>query len=134
MGDVLQIERESFQGPWTEDDFLGALRNRNVIGMVAEHGGKVVGFLIFALHKAKLHILNFAVNPSWRRQGVGGQMVGKLSNYRRKRIALEVRETNLPALLFLRSQGFRAVKLLRGHYQDSGEDAIRMQHKLESEN
>ena len=32
--------------------------------MVAEQGEKVVGFMIYELHKAKLHILNFAVHPA----------------------------------------------------------------------
>jgi ribosomal-protein-alanine N-acetyltransferase len=102
--------------------------------MVAEQGEKVVGFMIYELHKAKLHILNFAVHPHFRRSGVGAQMVAKLisklSSHRRTRITLEVRETNLGAQLFFRSQGFRAVRVLRAFYEDSGEDAFLMQYKL----
>ena len=134
MHDVLTIERASFDHPWTEEDFLCCLRQRNCIGMVAEHGEKVVGFMIYELHKAKLHILNFAVHPSCRRGGVGAQMttklVSKLSSHRRTRITLEVRETNLGAQLFFRSQGFKAVRVLRSFYEDSGEDAFLMQYRL----
>ena len=68
MPEVLQTEQESFEFAWTEEDFLRCLRQRNCIGMVAEQGEKVVGFMIYELHKAKLHILNFAVHPSYRRQ------------------------------------------------------------------
>src|SRR3954452_10657096 len=78
MPEVLQTEQLSFEQAWTEEDFLRCLRQRNCIGMVAEQGEKVVGFMIYELHKAKLHILNFAAHPQWRRQGVGQQMVGKL--------------------------------------------------------
>src|SRR6201993_4429979 len=78
MPEVLQTEQESFAFAWTEEDFLRCLRQRNCIGMVAEHGEKVVGFMIYELHKNKLHILNFAVCPSWRRMLVGTQMVAKL--------------------------------------------------------
>src|SRR6266705_3975060 len=98
MPEVLQAEQESFEFAWTEEDFLRCLRQRNCIGMVAERGEKVVGFMIYELHKAKLHILNFAVHPSCRRGGVGAQRVAKLSSklssHRRTRITLEVRETN----------------------------------------
>ena len=73
MPEVLQTEQESFEYAWTEEDFLRCLRQRNCIGMVAEQGEKVVGFMIYELHKAKLHILNFAVNPAWRRNGVGAK-------------------------------------------------------------
>jgi ribosomal-protein-alanine N-acetyltransferase len=134
MPEVLQTEQESFEFAWTEEDFLRCLRQRNCIGMVAEQGEKVVGFMIYELHKAKLHILNFAVHPHFRRSGVGAQMVAKLisklSSHRRTRITLEVRETNLGAQLFFRSQGFRAVRVLRAFYEDSGEDAFLMQYKL----
>jgi ribosomal-protein-alanine N-acetyltransferase len=134
MPEVLQTEQESFEYSWTEEDFLRCLRQRNCIGMVAEEGEKVVGFMIYELHKAKLHILNFAVHPRCRRVGVGAQMVAKLvsklSSHRRTRITLEVRETNLGAQLFFRSQSFKAVRVLRAFYEDSGEDAFLMQYRL----
>ena len=134
MPEVLEAEQQSFEFPWSEEDFLRCLRQRNCIGMVAEHGEKVVGFMIYELHKAKLHILNFAVHPTWRRQGVGAQMVAKLisklSNHRRTRITLEVRETNLQAQLFFRAQGFRATRVLSGYYEDTGEDAFVMEYRF----
>lgn len=137
MPEVLQTEQESFDHPWTEEDFLRCLRQRNCIGMVAEQGEKVVGFMIYELHKAKLHILNFAVHPDFRRSSVGNQMVAKLisklSSHRRTRITLEVRETNLYAQLFFRAQGFKAVRVLRDYYDDSGEDAFLMQYQLVDE-
>src|SRR5262249_51933647 len=134
MPEVLQTEQESFEYAWTEEDFLRCLRQRNCIGMVAEQGERVLGFMIYELHKSKLHILNFAVHPTCRRGGVGGQMVtkliSKLSSHRRTRITLEVRETNLAAQLFFRTQGFKAVRVLRSFYEDSGEDAFLMQYRL----
>ena len=133
MPEVLQTEQESFEFSWTEEDFLRCLRQRNCIGMVAEQGERVVGFMIYELHKQKLHILNFAVHPAWRRCGVGAQMVAKLisklSSHRRTKITLEVRETNLPAQLFFKAQSFRAMRVLRNYYEDSGEDAFQMEYR-----
>src|SRR5262245_4159006 len=120
MPEVLRTEHDSFEFSWTEEDFLRCLRQRNCIGMVAEQGERVCGFMIYELHKAKLHILNFAVHPRCRRLGVGAQMVSKLisklSSHRRTKITLEVRETNLPAQLFFRAHRFRAVRALRAYY------------------
>jgi [ribosomal protein S18]-alanine N-acetyltransferase len=134
MPEVVNIEQNSFEYAWTEEEFMRCMRQRNCIGMVAEHGEKVVGFMIYELHKKKLHILNFAVHPSWRRMGVGVQMlarmVSKLATHRRARMTLDVRETNLAAQLFFRSQGFIAVNVLRGFYEDSDEDAYRMVYRL----
>jgi len=134
MPEVLQIEQDSFDYSWTEEDFLRCLRQRNCIGMVAEHGERVVGFMIYELHKNKLHILNFAVCPSYRRTGIGGQMItkliGKLSSHRRTKITLAIRESNLNAQLFFRDQDFKAQKVLKGYYEDSGEDAYLMQFRI----
>lgn len=137
MPDVLRIERQSFDFNWTEEDFLACLRQRNCIGMVAEYQGRVVGFMIYELHKTRLHILNFAVAPDTRRLGIGAQMVdkliNKLSQQRRQEIVLEVRESNLTAQLFYQQQGFRAVSVIRKHYEDSSEDAYIMQFRLDLE-
>ena len=133
MAEVLDIETDGFEFPWSEEDFIRCLRQRNCIGMVAEHDERVVGFMIYELHRTRLHVLNFAVSKDARRRGVGSQMlaklVGKLSNQRRTRIMLEVRETNLAAQLFFRSQSFRAVSVLHDFYDDTTEDAYLMQFR-----
>jgi ribosomal-protein-alanine N-acetyltransferase len=137
MPDVLRAERASFEYAWTEDDFLRCLRQRNCIGMVAEANDRVVGFMIYELHKSKLHVLNFAVAPEVRRQGIGGQMVskliGKLSSHRRTKITLAVRERNLPAQVFFRAHEFKASRVLRNYYEDSGEDAFLMEFRVADE-
>jgi [ribosomal protein S18]-alanine N-acetyltransferase len=137
MADVLRIEQSSFQSPWSDEDFLCCLRQRNCIGMVAEHDHRILGFMIYELHKSRLHILNFAVDEEARRLGVGTQMVlrlvDKLSQQRRSEILLEVRERNLEAQLFFKKQGFRAVSVLRRHYDDTDEDAYIMQFHLDAQ-
>ncbi len=137
MAEVLEIERKSFEFPWSEEDFIRCLRQRNCIGMVAECDDQVVGFMIYELHKSRLHILNFAVHPDYRGRHIGAQMVekliGKLSSQRRNRILLEVRETNLAAQVFFRSTGFRAISVLREFYEDTPEDAYLMEYRFRAE-
>jgi ribosomal-protein-alanine N-acetyltransferase len=134
MPEVLAIEQQCFEFPWQEDDFIRCLRQRNCIGMVAEASERVVGFMVYELHKHRLHVLNFAVGDHFRRRAIGSQMakklISKLSYDRRSRIMLEVRETNLPAQLFFRSVGFRAVSVLRQFYEDTPEDAYLMQYRV----
>jgi len=134
MPDVLEIENRSFEFSWSEEDFIRCLRQRNCIGMVAEHDERVVGFMIYELHKNRLHILNFAVHPEFRRRGVGTGMIrtliGKLSPQRRNRILLEVREANLVARRFLKSCGFRWTGVLSDFYQDCTEDAYLMEYRI----
>lgn len=133
MTEVVDIETQSFEFPWLEDDFIRCLRQRNCIGMVSEYAEQVVGFMIYELHRNRLHILNFAVHPEFRRLMVGTQMVkkliAKLSLQRRNRIMLEIRETNVGAQQFFQNLGFRAISLLREFYEDTPEDAYLMQYR-----
>jgi len=120
MPEVLRIEAAGFDPPWAEEDFIRHLRERNCIGMVAEYDETIVGFMLYELHKTRLELLKLAVHAECRRQGVGQQMVGKLtgklSSNRRNRIAMEICERNLDGQLFFRSMGFYAFAVVADAY------------------
>lgn len=132
---IQEIENESFEFPWSPEEFEKILREKNCFGIVAVEDEKVLGYAIFLIYRSRLHILSFAVHPRCRLEGVGAAMVGRLKNrlssQRRTRILLEVRETNLAAQMFFRKQGFRAVSVLRDYYEDTTEDAYVMQHRYQ---
>ena len=133
MEEVLDIEQDSFEYPWTSEDYTRCLRSRNCIGMVAEYHDEVAGYMVYELGKNKIHLLNLATAKRFRRCGVATQMVakliGKLSTQRRSKITFEIRETNLQAQLFFRSAGFLATQILKNHYQEMQEDAYLMQYR-----
>lgn len=138
MPAMTEIERLSFEFPWTEQDFTNALRHRNCIGMVIELGDdNVVGFFVYELFRNRIHVLNLAVHPNWRRMGLGTTIVhklrSKLSPQRRTKLVVEVRETNLAAQLFFRSCEFKATKVLRDYYKESPEDCYLFEHRLMDE-
>jgi [ribosomal protein S18]-alanine N-acetyltransferase len=133
MPAVLAIEQDSFEYPWCEEDFRKRLCRSNTIGMAACFGDDMlVGFAIYELHKHRLHLLSMAVDPRYRRRGVGSATVQKLAcklEYdRRRRITLEVRETNLAAQLFFRSCGFVATSIVREYWSETNEDAYLMEY------
>lgn len=130
MPAVLAIEAASFEFPWSRDDLIRVLRQRNHIGMVAEDLSlqRVAGFMVYQILPARLHLLNLAVDPAYSRGGVGRAMVDKLAfklSPRRTAIYADVRERNLGAQLFFRDMGFRAVAVLRDTFEDTDEDAFR---------
>jgi ribosomal-protein-alanine N-acetyltransferase len=137
MDDVLRIERESFVGPWTEDDLLSVLRNRAVIGTVIETGNEIKGFMVYELHKERLELLNMAVDPAERRKGYGRQMIqrliDKLSQQRRRSVEVVVRESNVNAQLFFSSLGFRSVRIHRKHFDDVPEDGYRFRYSVDGQ-
>lgn len=131
---ILRIERASFQRPWTELKFARIFGRYDHVGMVAESFGRVVGFMVYRLHKNRIELLNFAVDPGFRRHGVGRQMVAKLvaklDCRRRDLIELGLDETNLGGQLFFRSLGFRATEIVRKPFTGTDNDAYVMQYRL----
>lgn len=137
MDDVLRIEHQCFSLPWNEGDFILSLRQRNCIGMVASDPNdnmEVWGYMVYELHKTRLNLLNLAVAPEFHRQGVGRQLVGKLtgklSTQRRTRIDTMVRETNLGAQLFFKEMQFKWVGTVTDYYDESPEDAYQMRYTI----
>lgn len=126
LPEIMAIEGLSFTSPWTEEDMLSVLRRSSVIGMVAENGEKILGFMIYDLQKTEIRMLDFAVHPMWRREGVGSELIGridnKLRNLHRSRAVANVQERNLETQKFLRACGWRATAVERGFYDD-GQDA-----------
>ena len=140
---VLKIEAAGYQAPWGEEELLAGMRQRNVIGMVAEMTSStgyndvsyiVIGYMVYALHKECVELLKFAVGPKHRRRGVGRQMLqkllSKLSAGRREHIIFRVPESNLDGHLFLKANGFIAQRVERNYFCDPDEDAYVMAHNI----
>jgi len=110
MVEVLDIENLTEGQRWNEEKILFYLRNRNVIGMVAEIKKQVVGYFIYELHKDSLHLVRFIVHPDHRRRSLFTQMIdklkGKLSPYHRLQVVSIVSQDNLSAHLALKANGF----------------------------
>lgn len=130
---VLDIEQRSFDSPWTEQELLNTIKQPDCIAIVAEHCGRVVGYMIYCLGETQIDIANIAVDYDYRRRGVGSSLVSKLrdrTSERRDRLTTAVKESNLDAQLFFRRLGFRAVAVLKDHYRNSREDAYLMIYRL----
>lgn len=119
MGDVLKLESACYSDPWTEWELIQRLRQKQTIGMVAEAGCEIVGYMVYDLCEEHIELVNFTVSPSYRRRRVGSLMleklVGKLTQ-KRPFIKLLVSERNLPAQLFFKRRGFRAIRVLRNYF------------------
>jgi ribosomal protein S18 acetylase RimI-like enzyme len=115
---VAEVERLSYPFPWGVADLRDFLRMRGCFGQVAVVDGRVVGHALYEAGRRRIWLAALAVHPHYRRRGVGAALMGrladKLSPRRRKRIVADCPDDALPGHLFLRSLGFRAVRVLRG--------------------
>ena len=125
------IERRVFSDPWPESFFLGELSHPGVYAMIAERGGRLLGYVLAWLSSGSGHIGNLAVAPEERRRGVARRLLEDLleraGSLGVRSLVLEVRVSNFAAQALYRAQGFRLAGLRRGYYRDTGEDALIME-------
>ncbi len=133
LPEVHRIERASFSVPWPDDAYRSELKaNRLAAYLVvrADDGDSLVAYGGIWLMVDEAHITTFAVDPAWRRQGVGETLLLALLDVARVRRAreatLEVRLSNLPARRLYEKYGFRPAGLRPRYYSDNGEDALIM--------
>jgi ribosomal-protein-alanine N-acetyltransferase len=117
--------------PWPDDAYRNELAtNRLASYVVARAGDRVVGFAGLWVMVDEAHVTTFAVDPRWRRRGVGERLLLGLIDIavarRAREATLEVRLSNVPARRLYEKFGFRPVGIRPRYYSDNGEDALIM--------
>ena len=128
---VHMIERASFSVPWPPDAYRSELTtNRLASYVVARVDDAVVGFAGLWVMVDEAHVTTFAVDPRWRRRGIGEHLLLALLDLavarRAREATLEVRLSNLPARRLYEKYGFKPVGIRPRYYSDNGEDALIM--------
>ena len=131
IASVHEIERASFSVPWPDDAYRSEIQtNRLASYVVARADDAVVGFAGLWVMVDEAHVTTFAVDPRWRRRGVGERLLLALFDLAATRHAreatLEVRLSNMPARRLYEKYGFRPVGIRPRYYSDNGEDALIM--------
>jgi ribosomal-protein-alanine N-acetyltransferase len=131
LADVHRIELASFSVPWPDDAYRSELEaNRLASYLVVRAANRVVAYGGIWIMVDEAHITTFAVDPPWRRRGVGETLLLSLLDLALGRHAreatLEVRLSNVPARRLYEKFGFRPVGLRPHYYSDNGEDALIM--------
>jgi ribosomal-protein-alanine N-acetyltransferase len=101
---------------------------------IALDGRKRVGYIGSWLTRPNAEILNLLVIPSYRKKGIGKELVSKVievcSLEKIRMLTLEVRVSNEAAIKLYKSFGFTISHLRKAYYKD-GEDANLMVLELE---
>jgi [ribosomal protein S18]-alanine N-acetyltransferase len=131
---VLEIERMSFSEPWSESAFLNEILKSYAFNRVAARGKSVIGYICVNYIIDEGHILNLAVHPDFRREGVATiLMTGAIHELRGKGcdyLYLEVRVSNSAAKKFYERFGFGVAGIRKAYYTYPKEDALIMMGRL----
>ena len=129
MPAVIAIERRAFPTPWSLAMFVLEVSKPTGLCLAAVRDGTLCGYVICARHDLDWHIMNVAVAPDMRRQGIASALLAELyarAEDGQARFTLEVRQSNQEAIGLYTRDGFRIAGRRRRYYQDNGEDALIM--------
>jgi ribosomal protein S18 acetylase RimI-like enzyme len=131
----------NLNGAWSSEDFLDFLRQPNSIGMVAVCNShtdkeKVIGYMLYQLYPDRIHIFSLVVDPDYVHLRVGTSLMdrvkSKLSQYQRKCLEIDIRESNFGAQMWLKALGFKAFQVVRDWYKaPEVEDAYKFRFLME---
>lgn len=137
LDEVLVNESAAYQFPWTRQNFVDCLRSRYECWVI-ELEQKVVGHGLVSVAAEESHLLNVCIHPAYQNLGLGRRFTRFLMDRARLRdsgaMFLEVRPSNMPAVVLYESLGFREIGRRRDYYRAIGnrrEDAIVMALELE---
>jgi [ribosomal protein S18]-alanine N-acetyltransferase len=126
---VASIERRAFPTPWSIAMFVLELSKPTGVCLAATRGGRLAGYTICSRYETVWHVMNIAVAPESRRQGIASALFAELfarAGGDRAQFTLEVRRSNEGAIALYEREGFRIAGMRRRYYQDNGEDALIM--------
>ena len=128
VAQIAQLEKLCFSDPWSEKSVASELNNRLSLWLVALDGDTVAGYVGSQSVLDEADMMNIAVHPDYRRQGIGRDLVLALAEALQKKgirgLMLEVRQSNAPAIALYEQLGFQQVGMRPNYYRNPKEDAL----------
>lgn len=125
---IAELERLCFNDPWSENSIASELNNKLSLWLVAVDSETVVGYVGSQTVLGETDMMNIAVHPDYRKQGIGTglilALIRELSSRGSHSLMLEVRASNEQAISVYSKLGFSEIGRRRNYYRNPKEDAL----------
>jgi len=124
---IAELEKLCFSDPWSENSLRAELENPLGLWLAALCGERLIGYIGSELVPDEADLMNLAVAPDVRRQGVAEALLSSMLESLKARgivsLTLEVRASNRPAAALYEKFGFLQVGRRKNYYFHPTEDA-----------
>lgn len=131
-----ELEMLCFQDPWSTRSIASELENPLSLWLVCEENGKVCGYIGSQTVLGETDMMNVAVHPDFRRQGIAEALIRELIQQLKEKgshcLSLEVRSGNTGALALYTKLGFQQIGLRKNYYRNPKEDAYILRKEWEA--
>ncbi len=126
---IAEFFKDNFSDGWTEDMLVSAFDTGRFKCLSAVIGDDTVGIITFSYADDSADIEDIVIKKSDRKKGYGKVLLEialtEIKKEKVKKIFLEVRENNIPAINLYEKFGFNKISVRKKYYSD-GENAIVM--------
>ena len=134
VAQIAEMEKLCFSDPWSERSIASELENSLSLWLVYEQKERVLGYIGSQSVPPESDMMNLAVLPEVRKQGIAQALVRELIRLLHSEgsesLTLEVRVSNLPAISLYTKLGFETVGRRPKYYVNPKEDALIMRKEL----
>ena len=135
VSQVAELEKLCFSDPWSEKSVASELENELALWLVALEGETLAGYVGSQTVMGETDMMNIAVAPTFRRQGIARELIQALIRELKEReshsLTLEVRASNASARALYESLGFTQAGRRPGYYRNPKEDALILRKEWE---
>ena len=136
--DIAKIEKEVFSTPWSEEAILDSIKNGYYFFAAVDEDENTLGYAGLSIVLDEGYIANVAVDPKFRKMGVGTLLVRQIFSLAREKglsfVTLEVRASNENAISLYEKCGFKTEGRRKNFYSEPKEDAIIMTRRFSRQN
>ena len=135
VAQIAALEKICFSDPWSEKSVASELDNKLAFWLVATEGDTIAGYIGSQTVMDETDMMNVAVHPDFRRQGIAEDLVNALVEQLKTMgshcLTLEVRASNAPAIALYEKLGFAQIGRRRNYYRNPREDALILRKEWE---
>ena len=136
VAQIAELEKLCFSDPWSANSIASELENKLAFWLVATEGDRVAGYIGSQTVMDETDMMNVAVHPDYRRNGIAEALVNDLVENLKKMgshcLTLEVRASNMPAITLYEKLGFSEIGRRKNYYRNPREDALILRKEWEN--
>jgi len=138
VAQVAELETICFgTAAWSEKSIASELNNVLSLWIVAVEEEKVLGYVGSQTVMGETDMMNVAVHPDYRKQGIATGLITELIGALKKReshcLTLEVRASNEPAKNLYKMLDFEEIGIRKNYYRNPREDALILRKEWQNE-
>ena len=138
VAQVAELEKICFgSAAWSEKSIASELNNALSLWIVAVEEEKVLGYVGSQTVMGETDMMNVAVHPDYRQQGIATGLItgliGALKKQESHCLTLEVRASNEPAKNLYKMLDFEEIGIRKNYYRNPREDALILRKEWQNE-